>query len=197
MNKIITMFIFGIFFLSMASASIDDLGTVQQYDCISLLQTCDDCTYNNITSILYPNRTTEALSLDVEMTQDGLDYNYTFCNTSALGTYLVQGKGDASGQSTWNYKFNVTTTGGESNIVIPVFLLLGSIILFGAGTSLKNPAFGFFSGILFIMVGMYIMIYGFGDIADLYTQALALVTLGLGMLISILAGYSWMDEYDG
>ena len=154
MNKIITIFIFGIFFLSMASASIEDLGTVQQNDCISLLQTCDDCTYNNITSILYPNRTTEALSLDVEMIQDGLDYSYTFCNTSALGEYLVNGKGDASGQSTWNYKFTVTTTGGDTAIIIPIFLLLVTGGLFVLGVSLKNPVFGFFSGCLGIIAGM-------------------------------------------
>ena len=196
MKKILLAFVFGMFFLSLASASIENLGTVQQYDCIVLKQTCDDCSYNNITSVSFPNRTTDALSIEVEMTKDGTEYNYTFCNTSALGTYIVNGKGDTDGRDTWNYKFNVTTTGGESNIVIPIFLLIGGMVLFGFGVGLKNPTFGFFSGIIFLMVGMYTMIYGFGDIADLYTQAFALVVLGFGMLTVVLSGYSWMDEYE-
>ena len=196
MKKILISFVLGIFLLTLATASIPNLGTVQQYDCINLKQTCPDCSYNNITSVDYPNRTTEALSLEVEMTKDGTEYNYTFCNTSALGTYLVNGKGDTDGSDTWNYMFDVTTTGGDSNLPIPIFLLLASVILFVSGIVLKNPPFGFFSGILFIMSGMYMMIYGFGNVADLYTQAFALVTLGFGMIVSTLAGYSWLDEYD-
>ena len=40
------------------------------------------------------------------------------------------------------------------------------------------------------------MIYGFGDIADMYTRALAFITLGFGLITSIVAGYSWLEEYD-
>lgn len=196
MKKILLTLMFGIFFLSLASASIPSLGTVQQNDCINLLQTCDDCSYNNITSVSYPNRTTNALSLEVEMTRDGTEYNYTFCNTSALRTYVVHGHGDTDGTDTWNYMFEVTTTGNQSNIVIPIFLLIAAVTLFISGILLKSPPFGFFAGILFIIVGMYMMIYGFGDIADLYTQSFALVTLGFGFIISVLAGYSWLDEYE-
>jgi len=196
MKKILISFVFGIFLLSLATASIANLGTVQQNDCINLIQTCPDCSYNNITSIAYPNRTTNALSIEKEMTKDGTEYNYTFCNTSALGTYLVNGKGDTDGSDTWNYMFDVTTTGGTSNTIIPIFLLVAASILFVSGITLKSPPFGFFAGVLFIMVGMYLMIYGFGDIADLYTQAFALVTLGFGMITAVLAGYSWLDEYE-
>lgn len=183
--------------LSFVSASISNLGTVQQYDCISLLQTCSDCTYNNITSVLFPNRTTAAISGDFAMTKTGTEYNYTFCETSALGTYVVNGFGNPGGtKDTWNYYFDVTTTGNQSNIVIPIFLLIASVTLFITGIVLKSPPFGFFAGVLFIMVGMYMMIYGFGNIADLYTQSFALVTLGFGVIVSVLAGYSWLDEYE-
>ena len=192
---LLTMLI-GIFFFSFASASIANLGTVQQYDCIELLQICDDCTYNNITSIRYPNRTNNALSSEIEMTRVGTEYNATFCETSELGEYIVNGKGDTDGTDTWNYVFVVTTTGGTSNISVPIFLLITTMVLFVVGVSIKSPAFGFFSGILAIMIGMYMMIYGFGDIADLYTQAFALIVLGFGFITSILAGLSWLEEFD-
>ena len=191
---LLTMFI-GIFLFSLVGASIANLGTVQQYDCIELLQTCDDCTYNNITSVMYPNRTNNALSSEIEMTKDGTIYNATFCETDELGTYIVSGHGDIDGTNTWNYVFDVTTTGGTSNNLLPIFLLVAVLVFFVMGIAIQSPAFGFFSGILAVMIGMYIMIYGFGDIADLYTQAFALVVLGFGFITSILAGLSWLEDF--
>ena len=187
---------FVLILVSFASAQQQSFGFVKQNDCIEIIQTCPDCTYNNISRVLYPNKTTIALS-NVAMDKDDTYYNYTFCSTSALGNYIVNGYGDLGGTKTsWVYDFEVTTTGKQSNLPIPIFLLIASVTLFITGIILKSPPFGFFAGVLFVIVGMYMMIYGFGDIADLYTQALALVTLGFGSIIMILAGFSWMDEYE-
>lgn len=187
-------FIICFLFLSFASAAQPTLGTVTQYDCINLLQTCVDCSYNNISFVSYPNRTIKVLE-DVSMTKNGIIFNYTFCLTSELGTYIVNGYGDPDGTKTsWNYDFIVTTTGESSNNTIPVFLLISAIILLVMALAIKSPPLGFFSGILFMMVGMYLMIYGFGFVADLYTQSFALVVIGMGVIMSILAGYSWMDD---
>ena len=195
MKKILLTIILGIFIISLASAEIQTLGTFKRGEDINLIQTCASCTFNNITSILSPN-STEIIG-NFQMTKTGSVYNFTLSsgNVSFLGTYIVNGIGDLDGTNTvWNYDFEVTTTGKQSNIVIPIFLLIASATLFITGIVLKSPPFGFFAGTLFIIVGMYMMIYGFGDIADLYTQAFALVTLGFGMIISVLASYSWLDE---
>ncbi|HDZ19296.1 hypothetical protein LCGC14_1712310 [marine sediment metagenome] len=194
--KKLLIFMFVLILVSFASAQQQSFGFVKQNDCIEIIQTCPDCTYNNISRVLYPNKTTIALS-NVAMDKDDTYYNYTFCSTSALGNYIVNGYGDLGGTKTsWVYDFEVTTTGKQSNLPIPIFLLIASVTLFITGIILKSPPFGFFAGVLFVIVGMYMMIYGFGDIADLYTQALALVTLGFGSIIMILAGFSWMDEYE-
>jgi len=81
-----------------------------------------------------------------------------------------------------------------TTIKIPLFLLLASIVLFVIGIIIESPPVGFFSGILLIMSGMYLMIYGFGDIADLYTQAFALIVLALGSIVTILAAFSWVED---
>ena len=48
MKKIILTIILGIFLISMASASLDSLGTFQQDECFNISQTCATCTYVNI-----------------------------------------------------------------------------------------------------------------------------------------------------
>jgi nucleoside-diphosphate-sugar epimerase len=45
-----------LFILPIVSASINDLGPVKQNTCVSLPQTCN-CTYNNITTIILPDKT--------------------------------------------------------------------------------------------------------------------------------------------
>src|SRR3990167_9658863 len=83
-NKILLSLILSIFLISFASAAISNLGTFKQGTCVDLLQTCAFCTYNNITSVVYPN-STNAISGEIPMTKIGTSYNYTFCNTTALG----------------------------------------------------------------------------------------------------------------
>ena len=134
MKKILMVLLIGMFFISLASASISDLRSVHINDCIILVQTCSDCTYNNLTSVSYPNRTTYALFGEIAMAKFGTKYNYTFCETSELGEYLVDGHGDLGGTDTiWNYVFTVTPTGftiDTSESLIYIIILIATFILF-------------------------------------------------------------------
>jgi len=78
MKKINILLILGIVLIGLAPvlASQESLETYEKSECISLIQLCGDCTYNNITSIILPNAT--RLILDIEMTQRGSEFNYTF-----------------------------------------------------------------------------------------------------------------------
>ena len=136
MKKIILLtLIIGIFLLSFTSAAISRLPKpVKMNDCVRLPQTCPDCTYNNISTILYPN-----LSIAVEgigMSKNGTEYNYTFCLTGELGEYIVNGYGDTGGTlTTWNYPFDVTPNGlpiptaGESILYFTFMIILFSILI--------------------------------------------------------------------
>ena len=113
------------------------LGTFQKGECVDLLQVCDDCTYVNITRVLYPNNSV-ALS-NATMTQYDTEFIYNFCNTSILGIYKVSGHGDISGTKTpWSYSFEITGTGFEFNqprsmmyvalLIILIFLFVTTLI---------------------------------------------------------------------
>lgn len=112
-KKLFILFLIGLMFISFVPAQQQSLDTVKRGDCINLIMTCDSCSYNNITRVLFPNRTV-ALT-EVSMDKDGTYYNHTFCLTQTKGNYIVLGHGDLSGTDTvWDYDFEVTGSGGIS-----------------------------------------------------------------------------------
>ncbi len=134
MKKIILTIILGMFLISLASASIQTIGPFKINKDVELIQTCANCSFNNITSILSPNSST--LITNVEMTKDGSNYNYTLNSTfvSLTGRYIVNGIGDENGIDTiWNYDFEVNPTGTilkTSDSINYVILTLGSLFFF-------------------------------------------------------------------
>jgi len=111
--------------------SIETLGTFKQNTNIELLQSCSNCSYINISSVIYPN-STQCLSM-VEMTKTGTQYNYTSNCSNALGNYIVNGFGDVDGTTTvWAYDYLITPNGEESDIskALIQFGLLAFLILF-------------------------------------------------------------------
>lgn len=136
LNKLLISMILLMAILPMVSAVT--LGTFKQNDCVSLIQTCSNCTYVNVTSVTYPNSSL-AIS-DVAMSKAETRYSYDYCNTSLLGTYVVTGIWDLDGVlDVWDYNFEVTYTGeklstGQINIyicalVFLLFLIVGLCLL--------------------------------------------------------------------
>ena len=114
--------------ISFTTAAISNLGTFKVNSCIELPQTCSDCTYNNISKITTDSDSTIVLG-EVIMTRDNTYYNYTFCNTTLLGEYTVNGYGDGGGTlNTWEYQLGITKTG---TILEISEALLYSILAFG------------------------------------------------------------------
>ena len=128
MKKILLTLILGIFLISFAFAASQTLGTPKLGDDINLIQTCDNCTFNNITSVLYPNLT-QTIG-EFRMTKKGTNYNFTLSsdNVTEIGTYIVNGFGDLDGINTvWNYNFIVTPFGtkvSNGGVIQGVLLLI-------------------------------------------------------------------------
>jgi hypothetical protein len=172
---------------------VQSLPPVKQGECVLLPQSCATCSYNNISSVTYPNSTI-ALG-QVQMIKNGNSYSYNFCNTTALGKYIVNGFGDPSGSvETWAYDFEVTTTGQQNNNTIPIMLAIAGFIIFIIAIISRNLYIGFISGIVFIVLGIYLMIFGLGSISDFYTQTLSYVSLGFGLLIFLSAAYEAITD---
>lgn len=191
-NKILITIILGMFLLSLVSISafenIDTLkeGKINQE--YQILQGCSDATYINISV----SNINGLFLTNVEMENNGTAWKYSFI-PDTLGRHDVSYLSDGCEKTGGSY-FIVTSTGLGSNNKVLLFLIGFSIILLVIGFIFKSPPVGFLSGILLSMSGIYIMIYGFGDIADLYTQAFALVVLGFGLLMMIIGLMSFFDD---
>ena len=145
MKKFILSLMIVMICISFVSASQDSLGTYKQGEDIELLQICGTCTYNNITSIVYPNSSHQVI--DTEMTKRGMEYAYTFTGANQVGTYLVNGFGDLDGTATaWAYEFEVTENGLEApseNIIIffsIFFFIIFALVLYGFYTNIESLA---------------------------------------------------------
>ena len=111
MKKIILTLILGIFFISLASATVQNLGVFKIDECINLVQVGADFNSCNISSVLAPN-STQVLG-EVLMTKNNNNYNYTYCQPDTVGQYIVTGFCEDGNISVWAYNFDITPTGEE------------------------------------------------------------------------------------
>lgn len=124
-----------ILLISIGSAQISELGTFRKNVNVDLLQTCGNCTFVNITSVIYPN-SSQAIG-NVPMTKIGTIYNYTLSKTyiTQSGTYIVNGVGDVDGVNTvWNYVFFINPNGeifDTSDSIMMMFALIVLLIVTG------------------------------------------------------------------
>ena len=176
MKKLLTFMVLGIVFLSLASATVQTLGTFKQGSEVELIQSCADCSYINITSVIYPN-SSRALG-EVQMVQEGSLWTYSFSNTEELGKYIVCGIGDLEGVNTvWCYDFYISSTGKTESI----FTGLVSTI--------------FFISILAITFLFFILGFKFSDYNGMGAVALFFYGIGfLFVLYSLFLGYVFAGE---
>ncbi len=211
MKKILLTLILGLFLISLIGAAQDSLRyPINQNGCFDIIQTCADCTYNNVTSIKYPNGTTLLFSPEQNMTETGTNYIFNTCDFSGqLGTYIVNGQGDLSGTNTiWNYEYEITPT-GESLDTQQSILILGLILVllfltcaflyFGSHIeSVSIKLFLITLGGLFLMVTIgvslntirQLMLVGSvfsGVFLGLYILILALISIGfIGLVLYLI-----------
>ena len=203
MNKKILLLMIGMFliFTIISAAEIAEPDYIAEYytdvdiieACVVSGFPCDNSYGCNIT---ITNPDDVVVVRDNQMDRNFPTYNYTFTNTSVLGDYKIKvycTNGTNSGYDE-SIILQVTTTGSAPEIKVPIFMLLISLVVFILALYLKNHAVGFISGVLITLTGIYLMAYGFGDIANLYTQAMAYVVLAFGLFVVLIAGIEWLDE---
>ncbi len=199
-NKILLTIILGMFLLTLASA-IDPTYFGKQYEDINIVETCTirgfPCPSDYLCNITVSDPDLNVIVLNSPMTKNDTIYNYTFVSTDLLGDYdynvycdNITYSGNEEGL------LRVTTTGREPNMMITILLLLCSLGLFVLALYLKNYAMGFLAGILFLVSGVYLMVTGLGDLADLYTRAIAGVIIAFGGFVTLVAGIEWLEEVE-
>ena len=129
---IILSFIVTLFLIQTVSSL---LGTYKINTGVDLIQTCNNCTYCNITSVKYPNGT-DILRGNISMNKDGTYYNYLLngTNTTVVGTYTYYYDcGNAVESATGGIDFEVTITGDETPEGTSFILAGIFIVVFGIG----------------------------------------------------------------
>lgn len=188
-NRILVTLIFGVFLFSMTSVlALDSQGTFPQYEEVRIAQVCDDATYITISSITYPNSTVAISGVNMTSAGSG-EYYYSFNLTDDYGRYDVRGISDGC-ENTFATYFEITPFG---KLGVLIFLVVLAFVFLGFGMVLKIPPLGFIGSVLLILGGMYTMIYGISDVANLYTRGVAISLLGLGLILMLASAYEWLS----
>lgn len=82
----------------------------------------------------------------------------------------------------------VLFTDATSDWRIFLILVIIAFALLVIALYTENYIFAFFAGLLFLLAGIYGMIYGFDNINDFYTRAISSILLGMGLIITVLSG---------
>lgn len=190
-NKLIVAFIFAIFLISLASVSAN-LGVFKQNECVSI-RVLANCSSVNLTEITH-GKTTETINSDMT-NLGGQTFNYSFCNTSDLGTYTYSWNNICVDCSNGDCGNSFEVKGGDLTFIIIIFAL--AIIFLICSIFVSEEVFVYLSGVCFLIAGIYIMINGLDNISDWASRSIAFVSLGLGLLLTLGAyiynGYSKGD----
>jgi hypothetical protein len=178
------MFLFSL--VSAGDCGNNFIGTFKQHDVIQLRQTCDTCTYVNISSITLPD--SNILYKNDAMTKQGIDFNYSFYDSTLIGTYYYSVAGDKdAGFETETFCFDITPSGkgeyGNMIFFIILFVIFAGIIIWGV--SIKHEWITIIGCFGLFVFGLYNSINGIGGYKDNITNAISLIfmfgSLALGI----------------
>jgi hypothetical protein len=159
---------------------------------------CSSLAVCNIT-ISYPNGT--KLINGKSMTNGGYEHNFTLTNslTGNIGNnYEVCvncNEGDGKEYGNECSPFDITSTGdsaGPQWIIVLISIIICWIV-FAFARYTEDDAWGFMSGMLFCIVGGYVIWVGFGW-KNLMTDAIGMVHVAIGLILIVLSALNFGGE---
>jgi len=170
--------------LPMASAQI---GTFKQNTCITLPQVAN-ASYCNITAIYNPEGV--ASSIPINMTKSGTSFNATFCNTSLIGNYIVNGDCDTE---VWAYDFQITPSGSGSSANYSFVIIVLSFVILLIGIFSRNIPTTILGGMAVTLVGLYSLINGIDVYRNTTTEWVSIILMSFGGFWMVKAGLEYLD----
>lgn len=189
---------FNLTFVSFVSAAepqdLAFLGTYKQYNVVTLSQTCDNCSYINLTRVKFPDSSETVYNQAMAQTAPG-NFNINFSETVQLGDYIATTCGNPDSSYTCdNYRFKITTTGSDLLTTIPLFLLIAGFSMLALALYYESSILSFSAGSLLSISGVYFLIYGLGVFLNLYTKSLGFTALFIGLIISFASAYEGFTD---
>jgi len=180
----IFLFLFIFLFSFNFVSSLDTLKPAELNKEYTILQTCSDATYINISV----SNSQGLLISDGEMIKNGSVWTYDI-TPSVIGRHDVGYESDGCEKSGASY-FEVTPDGFVGTLgffILILVLSLGVIIL---GFSISDAPVTILGSLGLYFLGIYILFNGIDGFRDpTYTWAFGLITLGIAMYISIRSAF--------
>ena len=202
MNKLLlsigilaTIFIMG--FVSSQSIIITDekIAPVKLNSCNELKIICANCTYVNITSIIYPNATRATINPISATTQFGSEWNATFCQNIMVGKYIVNGNSDIDGGfEGFTYDYIVNSLGLENQEVYTFILILIVSLLIGLGVYKRDITLTLLGTFGLYFLGIWILFYGFDVYKNYLTNGFAFIILGAAAYLSTIMAHEYIVD---
>lgn len=145
----------------------------------------------NVT-VTYPNNTAVFTESPATNNDNGI-FNITIISSQSneLGEYdWVAFCCDSNKCAAGYGSFEVTSTGNSKGFTIFLVLIISAVITFLLYYITEFDFLVFFSGIFFILGGIYSMIYGIESFTNLYSRGIAGILLGIGLIFIVASIYN-------
>jgi hypothetical protein len=192
-TKKLMLIMFGILFLGLVAAT--PAFFIKQGEAFQVKVSCENagnfCSAGatcNLT-ISYPNSTILVNNAPMTNLFNGyFGYDLNPNQNQVGGEYIARaGCSDGGLSAATTFTYQVTATGNKAGYGMFLILILAAIVLFIGGYVIDQDWLVFLSGILWLITGVYTMIYGVGDLTNLYTKSIAGVTLAIGFVLILAA----------
>lgn len=179
---------------TIVSAEVQTLPALKINTCINLPQTCANCTYVNLTKITKPDHT--IVTINSLMTKSGEHYNYTFCDTSLIGDYVVETCQDPDGEKVCvNYNFPVTPSGYEDLLGFYIIIFILGFAILGFAFYIKDGWIAILGGFLLGLDGILIILWGIDFIRNQTTTfGIGIILIGFSAYVMINSGLEMMND---
>jgi hypothetical protein len=189
-NNIILLIAFALLLIPSVFA-LEDLKPAELNKQYTILQTCASCTYVNIT---VSNSDGLILTNKAMINNGSGTWTYNFTPTK-ISRYDVTGVGDMNGvNEPFAARFEVTPSGFLDTFKFYLLILLIISGVITLGFILKEEWFIVLGGMGLMMLGIYTINSGFVGFKDMFmTWGMGIFEIGVGFVLTIIAGLSKMD----
>ena len=194
-----SILILSIMMLSMVSANVvnqDFVGGKQNQN-LTVVQSCVNSTYANISSIYIDSNGNNLITSQVAMTEQSDDtYNYVITNPNQIGKYIVVGFCDEDGTKiTWKLGYEITPSGFVGTLGFYLVLILLLTLLIALGFYISEEWFVILGGLGLMMLGIYSINSGIAGFRDMFmTWGVGLFEIGVGFILAIKSSFELFKD---
>lgn len=179
--KLIMIFVFIMISFVQVNAAQQTLGRFITDDPVTLLASCSNSTYANLSYVAYPNKSFAKLG-NFAMTSNGDTYYLNYTDISSVnGQWIYCYHCDLNGvDGTYCADYIVQPTADENNIgfyIMITIIIIGGLLI---GIFIRNIPVTLIGSLCSVAWGLYTAFLGFDNIKNLGTEILSIAIIAFG-----------------